>query len=173
MRQLLLAQLVLLALTACSTEASPAPAKTAPTGPLVAFATSSAPAGAASVLETRRAAKPGAEVTVVGRAKDFVGGRAVFSLIDSSLRACSDEGDPMADTCETPWDYCCIDPREVTEASLTVEFRDATGLIKSDVQGVGGLDHLDTVYASGVAETDDSGNLTVVARSYYFEKNTR
>jgi len=151
---------------ACSKE----PAAPAPSGPLASFVASVAPTDAKSVLSARKESAAGAEVTLVGRAKDFVTGRAAFTLIDSSLRACSDEGDPMADSCETPWDYCCIDPQEVSEACATIEVRDALGLIKSDIKGVSGLDHLDTVFVSGALEKDAAGNLTVVARSFYVRK---
>jgi len=159
-------------LVGCGSDAAPASVQPV-AGPLAPFVTSSAPADAKPVLAARDAAVAGADVVVVGRAKDFVTGRAVFTLIDPSLRACSDKGDPMADSCETPWDYCCIDPHEVAGASATVEFRDAAGVIKSELRGFGGLDHLDTVFVKGVAEKDEAGNLTVVAKSFYFEKNTR
>lgn len=152
--------------TSCSQES----AQPTPDGPLGAFVAPAAPAGAKSVLEARKDAAAGATVTVVGRAKDFVNGRAAFTLIDASLRACSDEGDPMEDSCETPWDYCCVAPEEVTAACATIELRDANGVIKSGVQGVSGLEHLDTVYVDGVVEKDAAGNMTVVAKSFHVKK---
>jgi hypothetical protein len=157
---------------AACTQETPAPAPGAG-GPLAAFVAPAAPGAAKSVLELRKSAAAGDEVSVVGRAKDFVGGRAAFTLIDSSLRACSDEGDPMEDSCETPWDYCCIDPQEVTAACATIEVRDAAGVIKAPVQGVSGLDHLDTVYVNGVVEKDASGNLTVVAKSFHVKPSAK
>ena len=156
-----------LSFAACSTESAPKPAAS---GPLSAFIAPAAPADAKPVLAIRKNAAAGAEVSVVGRAKDFVSGRAAFTLIDSSLRACSDEGDPMQDSCETPWDYCCIDPEEVGAACATVELRDASGVIKSELKGVSGLDHLDTVDVNGVLEKDSAGNLTVVAKSFHVQK---
>ncbi len=156
---------------ACSKE--PTPVAEAASGPLAAFVAPAAPGDAKSVLEVRKTAAVGDEVSIVGRAKDFVGGRAAFTLIDASLRACSDAGDPMEDSCETPWDYCCIDPEEVTAATATIEVRDAAGVIKTPLQGVSGLDHLDTVYVSGVVEKDASGNLTVVAKSFHVKPNAK
>lgn len=152
--------------TSCTKESAPAPA----TGQLAAFVAPAAPADAKSVLDARKAATAGASVTIVGRAKDFVNGRAAFTLIDSSLRACSDEGDPMEDSCETPWDYCCIAPEEVMAACATIEMRDGAGVIKTGVRGVSGLDHLDTVYVDGVVEKDDAGNMTVIAKSFHVKK---
>lgn len=169
MTRLALLPLALLPLLAC-TEAKPVPA---PGGSaLEAYLAPTAAPGAVTVLEARGAAQPGQELVVRGRVKDFVAGRAVFTLIDPSLRACSDEGDPMQDTCETPWDYCCIPSNEVAAACATVEFRDAAGVLKEPVQGFHGLDHLDTVLVKGVVEKDDSGNLTLVARSFSFSPNT-
>ena len=151
---------------ACSSDATPP----APSGPLSAFVEPMAPPGARSVLAARKDAAAGDTIALVGRAKDFVGGRAAFTLIDSSLRACSDEGDPMEGSCETPWDYCCIDPEEVSAACATIELRDAQGVIKSSVQGLAGLDHLDTVFASGVVEKDAAGNFTLVAKALHVRK---
>ncbi len=151
---------------ACSTESAPPAA----TGPLSSFVVNITPPGAKAVLEARKGAAAGDAITLVGRAKDFVSGRAAFTLIDSSLRACSDEGDPMDGACETPWDYCCIDPEEVSAACATIELRDEQGVIKSGVQGLAGLDHLDTVFAVGVVEKDDAGNFTLVAKSLHVRK---
>lgn len=151
---------------ACSNDAAPP----APSGPLSSFVDPLAPPGARSVLAARKDAATGDSIAIVGRAKDFVGGRAAFTLIDSSLRACSDEGDPMDGSCETPWDYCCIDPEEVSAACATIEMRDAQGVIKSDVKGLAGLDHLDTVFATGVVEKDAAGNFTLVAKSLHVRK---
>ncbi len=151
---------------ACSNDAAPP----APSGPLSSFVAPLAPPEATAVLAARKGAAAGNSITLVGRAKDFVGGRAAFTLIDSSLRACSDEGDPMEGSCETPWDYCCIDPEEVSAACATVELRDAQGVIKSDVKGLAGLDHLDTVFATGVVEKDAAGNFTLVAKSLHVRK---
>lgn len=153
-------------IAACTKESAPAPEA----GPLAAFIAPAAPGDAKSVLEARKSATAGANISVVGRAKDFVNGRAAFTLIDASLRACSDAGDPMEDSCETPWDYCCVAPEEVSAACATIEVRDAAGVIKSGVQGVSGLDHLDTVYVNGVVETDAAGNMTVVAKSFHVKK---
>ena len=130
-----------------------------------------APAGATPVLAMRANAKAGDDVVVQGRAKDFVDGRAAFTMFDPSHPACN-EGSRMPD-CETPWDLCCDDPREVANLSTTVEFRDANGVLKTGVQGFHGLDHLDDVFVAGKLEKDGAGNLTVVAKNFYFAKHPK
>ena len=159
----------LLALAACSSDA-PTPAGTSG-GALESFFAQSPEAQSTAVLEGRKSAQAGADFVLKGRVKDFVSGRAAFTLIDSSLRACSDEGDPMQDSCETPWDYCCIPGEEVAAACATVEFRDAAGVIKQPIEGFHGLNHLDTVIVRGTVETDPSGNMTLVAKSFTFTPN--
>jgi hypothetical protein len=66
------------------------------------------PKGAATVLATREKAKDKDNVVVVGRIggrkNPWVKGAAAFSLVDTSLKACSER---PGDTCPTPWDYCC------------------------------------------------------------------
>ncbi len=160
---------LLLVLSACSTETAPAPASKG--GALEPYLAATPEAGSVTVLAARASAKAGDELVLQGRVKDFVGGLAAFTLIDPSLRACSDEGDPMEDSCETPWDYCCIPGKEVAAACATVEFRDAAGVLKQPIEGFHGLAHLDTVIVRGTAQTDASGNLTLVAKSFTFTPN--
>jgi hypothetical protein len=155
-------------LFACGTESAPPAASSDALAP---FHVAAAPAGAKSVLEVRASAKSGDDVVVRGRAQDFVNGFAAIVLIDSSLKACSDEGDAMKGMCETPWDFCCVPPEERAAASATVEFRDANGLLKSSAQGFHGLDHLDTLVVSGKVERDASGSVVIVAKNFSFEKN--
>jgi hypothetical protein len=155
---------------ACGHEASDSHAATT-SGPLQAFYVATPPANAKSVLELRSAGKSGDEVVVRGRAKDFVGGLAAFTLVDSSMRACDEEG-PMPD-CETPWDFCCDPIDEVNKATTSVEIRDASGVVKQGAQGFAGLDHLDTVVAAGKLERDERGNMTVIAKSFSVEKRPK
>ena len=160
---------LLLVLSACSSESAPTPNTKA--GALEPFLAASPDANSVTVLAARASAKAGDELVLKGRVKDFVGGLAAFTLIDPSLRACSDEGDPMEDSCETPWDYCCIPGKEVAAACATVEFRDGSGVLKESAEGFHGLAHLDTVIVRGTAELDSTGNLTLVAKSFTFTPN--
>lgn len=171
MQRLLLSTAVLLTsvLAACGKSESAA-ASTA-TGPLVAHRLATAPANAVDVVALRATAKPGDEVVVRGRVKDFVASRAVAIVIDPSKPAC-DEAGPM-DDCPTPWDFCCDPADEINAASIAVDVRDDAGTIKQSLQGFAGLDHLDTLVAAGKLESDDKGNLTVVAKSFYFEKRSQ
>src|SRR5262245_27783252 len=72
-------------------------------GALAPFYATSAPSGAQPVTAVRTSAKTGDEVVVRGRAKDFVEGRALVTIVDPSKPAC-DEAGPM-DACPTPWDF--------------------------------------------------------------------
>jgi hypothetical protein len=167
---------LLAVLAACTQESSSTPSTSssspsASNAALDAYYAATPPADAKPVLEVRKAAAPGDQVVVKGRAKDFVDGRAMVTLVDASLRACSDPGDAMGDACKTPWDYCCIESDEVAASSATIEIRDASGVVKHGLQGFHGLDHLDTVTVSGTVEKDEAGNLTVVAKNLHVEKS--
>lgn len=109
--------------------------------------------------EVRRDVQDGESVVAKGRVKDFVDGRAVFTLIDMSLKSCREmEGD----TCPTPWDYCCVEPNAIAENTVTVEFQDASGRpLKSGVKGFHGLDHLHVVTVEGRAKKSADGNVTI------------
>ncbi len=163
-KALLVASLAALTLFSCGGETPKAA-----TSAVDSFFASPAPSGATSIVELR-AAKAGDEVVVTGRAKDFVEGRAQLTLIDNTAKAC-DEAGPM-DTCPTPWDFCCDDPRDIAKLCATLQLRDASGVIKEGLRGHGGLEHLDTVIASGKLETDSEGNLTVNASRIAFVKRT-
>jgi hypothetical protein len=141
----------------------PAAATALPAG-LVA----SGPAAGPGVAAAKAAAKQGQEITLVGRiggsAAPFVDGRAVFTIVDPALKACSDMGD--ADHCETPWDYCC-EPRESLKRNVaTVEIAGADGRpLPIAVKGVAGLEPLATVAVTGtVTEANDAGLLVVRAK---------
>jgi hypothetical protein len=166
--------LTTLALAACSGDETPPPVPSSSTSgasaALEPFYAAGAHAGAKPILEIRGSAAPGDEVVVRGRAKDFVDGRAMVTLVDPSLPSCSDPGDPMEGACETPWDYCCTDRAELLAATATVEVRDASGVVKADLKGFHGLDHLDTVTVAGTLQKDEAGNLTVVAKDLHVEK---
>ncbi|MCK6447929.1 MAG: hypothetical protein L6Q99_16170 [Planctomycetes bacterium] len=163
----------LLSLAACS-ESAPAgnaSAGSAPAGSALSEASKSAlpetyhlaaePADAKDILALKQDLKDGDAVVVRGRVQDFVNGLAAFVMTDGSLRPCNEEG-PMPD-CETPWDYCCTDPAEVSAASAGVEFHDGSSIRRVDAAGFHGLDRLKWVTVKGVAKVDPKGNVTVVA----------
>jgi hypothetical protein len=123
------------------------------------------PSGAKAVKEVRKEAKDGDPVIVVGRiggsTKPFVEGRAVFTIVDSSLVPCSDR---EGDTCSTPWDYCCDSHDDIARSSLLVRFVDAEEkTITQDAQTLLGVSPLQTVIVRGRAKRDTNGNIVVLA----------
>jgi hypothetical protein len=131
------------------------------------FLLEKAPQRAAEVAVTRKDAKDGQEVVVVGR----VGGRkspwvknaAAFSIVDRSMKACNER---PGDTCPTPWDFCC--EADLPKSTLLVLVQDADGkLIKKDARELLGLKELDTVFIQGKAKRDKTGNVTLVADKFF------
>lgn len=126
------------------------------------------PQDAQDVIAVREDAQNEADVTVVGRiggSRDpWVEGRAAFSIVDLSLKACSDiEGD----TCKTPWDYCCQTDL-LPKATVLIKVVDESGsLISTDSREFLSVKELDTVVVNGTARRDDAGNLTVLANKLY------
>lgn len=88
----------------------------------------SAPQEVAAVKELKVSAKEGDEVavrTVVGgRKSPVVAGRAVWMAVDADLyNACTRPGHG----CPEPWDYCCAEPNELKQNSLTIQVLDEKG----------------------------------------------
>ncbi len=84
------------------------------------------PKDAISVLEAKKTAAAAAskkDVVVVGRIKDMTPGFAAFTLTDLSLKYCG-EGEGGDDRCETPWDYCCEDPKDISAATIAVAVKE-------------------------------------------------
>lgn len=160
--------LVLLSLLVCACSQEPASSPASQNTSTVLPASlrlESAPGPALSVLDLRTQAADGSDVILTGRAKDFVATRAVFTMADMSLKSCADEGDKM--NCETPWDYCCEDPKRLNAGTVAVELFDGDKLALGSAQGWNGLDHLREVVVRGKLKKDDKGNLTVVAQGVY------
>lgn len=132
---------------------------------------SAEPTGAQDVLIVRQQAEDNDEVTVVGRiggnANPWIDGRAAFSIVDLSLKACSDiEGD----TCPKPWDYCCETDRLPSSQAL-IKLVDSEGnLVGQDARELLGLGELQTVVVHGKAQRDEAGNLTVLADGIYVRR---
>jgi hypothetical protein len=129
------------------------------------------PAGAQPVAQAIQADDE-AEVTVVGRiggeAKPMIDGLAAFTIVDPSLRACSDIPD---DPCETPWDYCCEDKEKLATGSVMVKFTDKDGtVVPVDAEKLFGVEPLQTVVIKGKLQKDDSGKTAVMAEKMYVKK---
>ena len=149
-----------------STNVPPAQAASAEAVP-AAIVLAEAPAGAKDVAALKKEAKPGDEVVLRGRVggspSPFVEGRASFQLIDTSLKACG-EGNP-SDKCETPWDFCCEEAKEIAAHSASIQVVGADGKpLRAGMKGVGGLKPLSEVTVKGkVANGSDAGVLIVNA----------
>ena len=135
------------------------------------FLLTSEPEEAKDVIQVREDASDGADVVIVGRIggseNPWIDGRAAFSIVDGSLKACSDI---PGDNCPKPWDYCC-ETSELPNATALVKVVDERGeLVKADAKTLLNVKELSTVVVQGKAQRDDVGNLTVLA-SGVFVKN--
>ena len=135
------------------------------------FLLSMEPQVATSVIKVRENVSDGDDVVIVGRIggseNPWIEGRAAFSIVDGSLKACSDiEGD----NCPQPWDYCC-ETSKLPSATALVKIVDEGGnLVATDARELLGVKELSTVIINGKAKRDDVGNLTVLANSVYIKK---
>jgi hypothetical protein len=141
----------------------------APTGtfPAALFTEPSAgePAGV-GVMKPKAA--QGDRVLIVGRIggseQPFLADRAMFSLVDPSVKLCG-EGDPADDHCKTPWDFCC-EPREnLRRMSVSIVANGADGApIGHTLLGQGGLKPGSRVVVEGtVATVGPDGAATIAA----------
>lgn len=126
------------------------------------------PAAAKSILQVRDESKNGDEVVLVGRiggdVNPWVEGRAAFSLVDLSAKACSDIA---GDSCPTPWDYCCETDKLVKGKTLIKLVGDNGQPVATDARELLGVKELDTLVVQGKAQRDDSGNLTILASKIF------
>lgn len=129
------------------------------------------PVGAKEVIKARESAKDDEEIVVVGRIggseNPWVDGRAAFSIVDNSLKACSDI---PGDGCEKPWDYCCETDKLPTAMALIKVVDEKGNLINEDAKKMLNLKELQTVVVKGKAKRDDTGNLTVLANGIFVRK---
>jgi hypothetical protein len=146
-----------------------------PSGDGSKYLLSSEPADALGVVEARKKTKDGDDVVVVGRIggrKDpWSSGQASFSIVDTSLRVCSER---EGDNCDTPWDYCCEDPKELLAAMATVKIVDAKGeAVRTPARELLGVKESQAVVVCGKAKRDDKGNLTVLATCLYVRADNK
>lgn len=117
---------------------------------------------ALNVFDLRSEDLSGKEVVVRGTVQEFVEGFAAFVLVEDTLLSCNEI---TGDECETPWDYCCADPDEVTRGSAFVEFREGDKAGAWQVEGFHGIAQLSEVVVTGTLEVDDANNLSLAASS--------
>ncbi len=128
-----------------------------------------APSGEpASIHKVRATAKPGEPLTlqglVMGRAKPFVDGRAIFILGDpEKLTPCNENPE---DACPTPWDACCDEPEDIKAGTATIQVVDGTGqVLKESIENVAGLKPLASVIVSGTVAEGSSADLLLLNAS--------
>lgn len=120
------------------------------------------------VAEAKRRTAAGQDIAIVGRIggseEPFAGDRAVFTVVDLSLKSCAHMDDP--DHCATPWDYCCEDRAALRDGTATIEIAGADGRpLPGSVRGTAGLDPLAVVTVVGtVTDRNDKGLLVVRAK---------
>ena len=152
-------------------EQAPAPSATVSTVASKAgakYLLAAEPQAARSILQVRDESKQGDEVVLVGRiggdVNPWVEGRAAFSLVDLSAKACSDIA---GDSCPTPWDYCCETDKLVKGKTLIKLVGDDGQPVATDARELLGVKELDTLVVQGKAQRDDSGNLTILASKIF------
>lgn len=135
------------------------------------FLIGDAPEGSQDVIAVRESAKDGDDVTIVGRIggseNPWIEGRASFTIVDNSLKACSDI---PGDECPTPWDYCCATDQLPTSTALVKVVDENGDPVKVDARELLNVKELSTVVVKGKASRDESGNLTVLATGVYVKK---
>lgn len=150
---------------------SPAPNQASAGLPAGLFVTAP-PANAKTVEEMKATAKTGDSVVVRGRvggSKDpFVDGRAVFTLVGSGLKACSDNAD---DKCSTPWDYCCDTAADIAKHSVTIQVVDGAGApIKASIKGQNSIKELSELVVVGKVSQASEKVMIVAATSIHNAK---
>ena len=159
------------ALTAGCQTSSDAPASADTSAAQSDLLLASEPSGAKPVIEVRKDAKDGDDVTITGRiggdVDPWVEGRAAFLIVDPSLTPCNER---EGDSCRTPWDYCC-DLNRLAESKATIKFVDEAGqTLPTDARKLLGVKELERVTIRGKAKRDEAGNLTVLASGIYIKR---
>jgi hypothetical protein len=156
--------LLLGGLAACSKSDSQGTPASAASRPPSKWALAAEPAGAISVVDAQKAA-PKDDVVVVGRLREFVTGRAAFTLVDASVAYCGDPREKkMDEPCEHPWDYCCHE-QEAVEKQIFVAASDAAG--DAAVGPIPELRNLDLVVVRGKLTKSKAGDVELAATGWY------
>jgi predicted small lipoprotein YifL len=161
----LLPLLSLFALAACGGEGPPAVAPAPAASDLPeSFHAAAADARAVDVFDLRAEGKDGQEIVVKGTVQDIAERYAALVLFDESLEDCSER---PADTCATPWDYCCVEESVKAAGQVPVEFFDGGAPGKWHVEGFHGLGRLSEVVVAGTLHVDEHANMRITAASIH------
>jgi len=129
------------------------------------------PDGAQNVIAARESAQDDEDIVILGRIggeQPWVQGRAAFTIVDPSLKACSDI---PGDNCPIPWDYCCETEKLPTSSALITVVDNNGKVVKADTRALLEVKELSTVVVKGKAKRDDAGNLTVLASGVYVKES--
>jgi hypothetical protein len=166
---------ILLLATGCGSATSPdntTASSAEETPPILAdaFAAVPRPATMPPIHELRTQAQPGDDVVVEGKImgvmKPFVENRALFVLGDEDIiTSCDLLGDD--DHCDTPWDACCEDPKNLRAGTISIQVVDANGhVLRHAIRGVNNLAELSRVRVAGtVSEHSTTDAFIVNARA--------
>lgn len=162
--------LVILTMSACGSkdDKKSTSAKTVLPAGLV---TQSIPGSPQTVIETIKDKKVGDEALVVGRIggryEPFAKDRAVFQLIDSSLKSC----DELGDGCTVPWDYCCEPQDHISASSMAIQVVGSDGRpLPVGLEGKDGLEPLATLVILGKVQHAGDGSFVVDASKIMIAK---
>jgi len=165
------ATVLALALSACGEKSGDTAAPADPR--LEAVFLADEPAGAVSVIEARKSPAPGTEVTVIGRVAGamvpFSNDFATLVLADETVMTCDRK---PGDSCPTPWDACCVEPKELAASRLSVQVNGADGRpIGATLKGVKGLKELDRIVVKGKVAPESSAENLIVEAAGIFRKS--
>lgn len=123
-----------------------------------------APAEAKGVSEVRGSAAEGDRVVmkgvVAGREDPISENRAIFTLVDESIRTCDTT---PTDECATPWDACCEPQDVIADNAAAVQVTDADGRpLKTGLAGLGDLKPLSRVVVVGTFAPSPDGKAATV-----------
>jgi hypothetical protein len=158
MRAILPFLLVLAA--ACSSEQPSAP----PAPPSGGLLLSADLLDAVPVLDAVKK-EDGAVVSVVGRVREVAKG--TFTLVDDSFDYCGRGADTM-DGCTTPWDYCCLNQKEVAKGTIVVKAVGPDG--KPVAKDALGVRPLDLVAVQGKVERNAKGDPAIAVTTGWFRR---
>ncbi len=130
------------------------------------FFTTERPADVKDLVDVKMNAKTGDEVTFLAR----IGGRkhgsfvptlAMMIVADPNLLSC--ELMACDDHCDTPEDYCCEDPKVLTQGLGTIRFmKNQTEAYPFSVEGLGGMEVLKYVVVEGKVHDINENGLFIV-----------
>ncbi|MEN3941571.1 hypothetical protein WJU23_09795 [Prosthecobacter sp. SYSU 5D2] len=132
------------------------------------------PSGALSVVKARQTAKAGEAIVVRGR----IGGRAMSLMDKAAIAVLADEKSIVpcdanpADSCKTPWDYCCESPEKLKAGTATIQVKGENGkLLRTSLRGFSGLKELSTVVVAGTVDASSTQDALIInVASIHVEK---